>query len=99
QPEGHTQADFTSPQRAVWSSPLDHTKQAVTLLDDDTIAIAHAGRINRRVTAVTTSHIQELTFKAGPIRQMLRLGTVRFEMVAGPATLAGEDLEFTACVE
>ena len=30
---------------------------------------------------------------------MLRLGTVRFEMVAGPATLAGEDLEFTACVE
>ena len=99
QPEGHTQADFTSPQRAVWSSPLDHTKQAVRLLDDDTIAIAHAGRINRRVTAVTTSHIQELTFKAGPIRQMLRLGTVRFEMVAGPATLAGEDLEFTACVE
>jgi hypothetical protein len=30
---------------------------------------------------------------------MLRLGTVRFEMVAGPATLAGEDLEFSDCVE
>ena len=98
-PEGYEQAEFTSPKRAVWSSPLDHTKQAVTLLDDDAIAITHAGRINRRVTAVTTSHIQELTFKAGPVRQLMRLGNVQFEMVAGPATLAGEDLEFSDCVE
>lgn len=98
-PEGYEQAEFTSPKRAVWSSPLDHTKQAVTLLDDDAIAITHAGRINRRVTAVTTSHIQELTFKAGPVRQLMRLGSVQFEMVAGPATLAGEDLEFSDCVE
>lgn len=98
-PEGFEGAQFTSPKRAVWSSPLDYKKQAVTLIDDDTIAITHAGLINRRVTAVTTSHIQELTYKAGPIRQMLRLGSVQFEMVAGPATLAGEDLEYSACIE
>lgn len=97
--EGFTKPEFTSPKRAFWSSPLDHSKQAVTLLADDTIAITHAGRINRRVTAVTTSHIQELTFKAGPIRQALGLGTVAFEMVAGPATLAGEDLEYPDCIE
>ena len=30
---------------------------------------------------------------------MLRLGIVKFEMVAGPASLAGEDLEFSDCVE
>lgn len=99
QPEGYAEPDFTSPKRALWSSPLDHQRQAVTLLEDDSIAIAHAGRINPRVSAVSTSHIQELTFKAGPIRQMLRLGTVKFEMAAGPASLAGEDLEFSDCVE
>ncbi|MFH0411178.1 PH domain-containing protein [Corynebacterium sp. L4756] len=98
QPEGFNNAEFTSPKRAFWSSPLDHNKQAVTLIDDDAIAITHAGRINRRVTAVTASHVQELTFKAGPIRQALGLGTVAFEMVAGPATLAGEDLEYPDCI-
>lgn len=99
QPEGYEQAEFTSPKRAVWSSPLDHKQQAVTLLDDDTIAITHAGRINRCVTAVSTAHIQELTFKAGPLRQILGLGTVTFEMVAGPAKFAGEDLEYVQCAE
>lgn len=97
-PEGHTHPDYTSPPRAWLSSPVDLKQQAVTLLaaedpDGEDIAIVHAGRLNRRVTAVGTPHIQELTYKAGPIRQLLRVGTVHFDMVAGPARMAGQDLD------
>lgn len=89
-PEGPTQPTFTSPKRAFWASPLDRHKQAVTLHRD--VAIMHAGLITRRVAAIETSHIQELTYEAGPISQLLNLATVRFELVAGPVQMRGEDL-------
>ncbi|WP_293771131.1 PH domain-containing protein [uncultured Corynebacterium sp.] len=90
-PEGHTHPTFTSPGRAFIASPVDLRQQSVTLLND--VAITHAGRIARRVMAVGTPHIQELTYHTGPISQLLRVGTLRFEMVDGPVKMAGCDLD------
>lgn len=90
-PEGPTQPTFTSPKRAWLASPLDLHKQAVTFMPD--VVITHAGLITRRVAAIHTSHIQELTYKAGPIAQALNVATVRFELVAGPVAMAAEDLD------
>src|SRR5699024_10841873 len=58
QPDGYAELYCTTPKRALLSSPLDHQSQTVTLLEDDSIAIAHTGRINRRLSAVSISHIQ-----------------------------------------
>ena len=90
-PEGHTQPTFTSPRRAWWASPMDRARQSVTLHEG--VAIVHRGRLTRRVMAVALPHIQEVTYKAGPLAQLLTVGTVRFELVNGPVKMAAEELE------
>ncbi|AVH87731.1 Putative membrane protein [Corynebacterium camporealensis] len=90
QPEGHTQPTYTSPRKAWWASPIDRAQQAVTLLPE--IAITHDGRLSRRVAVIETSHIQELTYKEGPIDQLLGLASVRFELVTGPVGMMGRNL-------
>ncbi|MDR7328610.1 PH domain-containing protein [Corynebacterium guangdongense] len=90
-PEGHARPDFTSPTRARLVSPVDLSQQAVTMLGD--VAITHTGRLSRSVAIIHTSHIQELTLRRGPLQQLLRLCSVRFDLVAGPVRMAGHDLD------
>lgn len=91
QPEGAREPTYSSPRRAWWVSPLDSHRQAVTLVGDN--SITHAGLLNRRVSVIANSHIQELAYTAGPIAQLCRLATVRYELVAGPVRMAGSDLD------
>lgn len=92
-PEGHTQPTYTSPRRARWVSPIDRKQQSVTLVDSpEPVTIVHRGRINRRVMVIGTPHIQELTLKVGPLSHLAGVRTVRFDLVAGPVRMAGQDL-------
>ncbi len=92
-PEGYSRPDFVSPRRARVVSPFDARRQAVTLVEQDTpVAVVHTGLVCRRAAAVALSHIQELTYKAGPLHQALGLATVRFDLVTGPVSMAGADL-------
>lgn len=92
-PEGHTQPTYTSPRRARWVSPIDRKQQSVTLVDSpQPVTIVHRGRINRRVMVIGTPHIQELTLKVGPLGHLAGVRTVRFDLVAGPVRMAGQDL-------
>ena len=92
-PEGHTQPTYTSPRRATWVSPVDRAQQSVTLVDEpQPVAIVHRGRVNRRVMVIGTPHIQELTLKVGPLSHLAGVRTVRFDLVAGPVRMAGQDL-------
>lgn len=92
-PEGHTQPTYTSPRRATWVSPVDRKQQSVTLVDSPLpVTIVHRGRINRRVMVIGTPHIQELTLKVGPLGHLAGVRTVRFDLVAGPVKMAGQDL-------
>lgn len=90
QPEGATTPSFTSPPSARWVSPVDLHQQAVTLLAD--AVVVHRGRLARRVKIIHPSHIQELSLTRGPLQQLFGLCTVRFDLVPGPVSMAGEDL-------
>lgn len=89
-PEGHGEPQFTSPAIARWVSPIDRTRQAVTLAEDR--AITHHGRVGRSVETIETAHIQELSLTHGPIQRLLGLATVRLDLVPGPVYMKGRDL-------
>lgn len=79
-----------SPARAKWVSPLDYRQQTVALTGD--YVIVRNGRLNRRVKAIHASHIQELTYRRGPISQALGLATVDLDLVQGPVRMAARNL-------
>lgn len=81
---------YASPARAKWVSPLDYRQQTVALSGD--YVIVRNGRLNRRVKAIHTSHIQELTYRRGPISQALGLATVDLDLVQGPVRMAARNL-------
>ncbi|WP_293821563.1 PH domain-containing protein [uncultured Corynebacterium sp.] len=81
---------YASPTRAKWVSPLDYRQQTVALTGD--YVIVRNGRLNRRVKAIHTSHIQELTYRRGPISQALGLATVDLDLVQGPVRMAARNL-------
>ena len=81
---------YASPARAKWVSPLDYRQQTVALTGD--YAIVRNGRLNRRVKAIHTSHIQELTYRREPISQALGLATVDLDLVQGPVRMAARNL-------
>ena len=81
---------YASPARAKWVSPLDYRQQTVALTGD--YVIVRNGRLNRRVKAIHTSHIQELTDRRGPISQALGLATVDLDLVQGPVRMAARNL-------
>lgn len=89
-PEGATQARFTSPASARWVSPIDRRQQGVTLLPH--AVVVHRGRLGRQVSLIDPSHIQELTLLRGPVQQLIKVCTVRMDLVAGPVHMSGEDL-------
>lgn len=81
---------YASPARAKWISPLDYRQQTVALTGE--YVIVRNGRLNRRVKAIHTSHIQELTYRCGPISQALDLATVDLDLVQGPVRMAARNL-------
>lgn len=81
---------YASPARAKWVSPLDYRQQTVALNGD--YVIVRNGRLNRRIKAIHTSHIQELTYRRGPISQALGLATVGLDLVQGPVRMAARNL-------
>ena len=81
---------YASPARAKWVSPLDYRQQTVALTGD--YVIVRNGRLNRRIKAIHTSHIQELTYRRGPISQALGLATVDLDLVQGPVRMAARNL-------
>ena len=81
---------YASPARAKWVSPLDYRQQTVAFAGD--YVIVRNGRLNRRVKAIHTSHIQELTYRRGPISQALGLATVNLDLVQGPVRMAARNL-------
>ena len=81
---------YASPARAKWVSPLDYRQQTVALTGD--YVIVRNGRLNRRVKAIHTSHIQELTYRRGPISQALGLATVGLDLVQGPVRMDARNL-------
>ena len=81
---------YASPARAKWVSPLDYRQQTVALNGD--YVIVRNGRLNRRIKAIHTSHIQELTSRRGPISQALGLATVDLDLVQGPVRMAARNL-------
>lgn len=89
-PEGFVAPAFQSPQRARWVSPIDFAQQAITLFDH--AVIIHEGRWQRRVTIIHPSHIQELTWRRGPIQRLARVDTIRLDLVDGPARMSARDL-------
>ena len=81
---------YVSPARAKWVSPLDYRQQTVALTGE--YVIVRNGRLNRRVKAIHTSHIQELTYRRGPISQALGLATVGLDLVQGPVRMDARNL-------
>ena len=81
---------YASPTRAKWVSPLDYRQQTVALTGG--YVIVRNGRLNRRVKAIHTSHIQELTYRRGPISQALGLATVGLDLVQGPVRMDARNL-------
>lgn len=81
---------YASPARAKWVSPLDYRQQTVAL--NGGYVIVRNGRLNRRIKAIHTSHIQELTYRRGPISQALGLATVDLDLVQGPVRMAARNL-------
>ena len=81
---------YASPARAKWVSSLDYRQQTVALTGD--YVIVRNGRLNRRIKAIHTSHIQELTYRRGPISQALGLATVGLDLVQGPVRMDARNL-------
>nr|WP_231375978.1 PH domain-containing protein [Corynebacterium aquatimens] len=86
---------FRSPRRAALPSPIDAGRQAVSLLPtpSGTVALTRHGRFSRKLEFIETSHIQELTYRRGPIQKALKLAHVRFNLVPGPVKMKARDLD------
>lgn len=90
-PEGFCKPNYLSPRRARWVSPIDFSRQAVTLLEH--AVILHEGRFGRCVKIIHPSHIQELTRARGPVQRLFQLDSVRLDLVGGPVRMTAHDLD------
>lgn len=99
-PEHLSTPTFTSPAKAKWVSPLDRSRQGVTLIGEQAeVAVIHYGRLVPRMAVIETSHIQELTLRRGPIQRQLGLSTVEFNLVPGPVAMSARDLSYAQGTE
>jgi putative membrane protein len=110
-PEGRARDGFRtahtylSPRSARWVSPVDRTRQGTTLVSDPggngqlTAVVSHHGLFRRAVSVISPAHIQELSYRRGPVQSMLGLAGVRFDLVPGPVSMAGRDLTTADAVD
>ncbi|ANE03321.1 PH domain-containing protein [Corynebacterium crudilactis] len=88
-----SQPNYAPPEAARFLTPVDRTRQGVTLIGAQPHAVVlHEGRFVPRMAVIETSHIQELTLKHGPIQRTLGLSTVVLDLVAGPVSMSASDL-------
>ncbi len=96
---------YLSPQNARWVSPVDRTRQGTTLVSDAggngqlTAVVSHHGLFRRAVSVIAPAHIQELSYRRGPVQKALGLAGVRFDIVPGPVSMAGRDLSTADAVD
>lgn len=99
---------YRSPASARWVSPVDRTRQGVVLVGtDDTgstagagsALVCHRGRWRRSASVIDPAHVQELSHRRGPVRRLLGLATVRFDLVPGPVRMAARDLPADEAVD
>lgn len=86
---GH--ADFRTPPRAKWVSPVDWRQQSAAVRGN--AATVTFGRLTRRFQMVEVPHIQELSFEQGPVQRALHLANVRFDLVPGAVKITARDLD------
>lgn len=94
-PSHMSRPQYTPPVAARLLTPVDRTRQGVTLIGvagAPGAVVVHEGRFMPRMSVIDTSHIQELTLKHGPIQRILGLSTVVFNLVQGPVGMAASDL-------
>lgn len=90
-----------SPHRASVPSPIDAHRQASTILtvdvdvnDDGTqMAFVRHGFFSRKMEFIETSHIQEITYRHGPLQRAMGLAHVRFDLVPGPVRMKVRDVD------
>ncbi|MCP1387779.1 PH domain-containing protein [Corynebacterium sp. TA-R-1] len=87
-------AQYVTPRRARWVSPVDWRWQTATVRGG--VAVTTFGRLTRRYQMVTAAHIQELTLKQGPLQRALHIADVRFDLVPGPVRMTARDLDEAA---
>lgn len=88
--------DFRSPKRARIPSPIDASRQALSIHaapDQSTWATTSHGQLSRRREFIDVSHIQEITYRQGPVQRMMNLAHVRFDLVPGPVKMTARDLD------
>lgn len=88
--------ELRSPKRARIPSPIDASRQALSIRpapDQSTWAITSHGRFSRQYEFIDISHIQEITYRQGPVQRMMNLAHVRFDLVPGPVKMTARDLD------
>lgn len=88
--------DIRSPKRARIPSPLDASRQAFSLQpapDASVWATTSHGLLSRRFEFIDITHIQEITYRQGPVQRMMNLAHVRFDLVPGPVKMTARDLD------
>ena len=93
--------DLRSPRRARLASPIDASRQALALtpLAGTTYATTSHGLLSRRLEFVEVPHIQEVTLRVGPVQRVLKVASVRFDLVPGPVRMTARDLELNEAWE
>ena len=85
-----SRAQLRSPRSARWVSPVDWRRQTVTLYPE--VTVVTFGRLSQRYQMVENVHIQELSFKQGPLQRRLGLAHVRFDLVPGAVKMVARDM-------
>lgn len=88
--------DVRSPKRARIPSPIDASRQALALHstpDQQIWATTSHALLSRRFEFIDISHIQEITYRQGPVQRMMNLAHVRFDLVPGPVKMTARDLD------
>lgn len=88
---GRTEAQWASPRRARWVSPIDWSQQRVTVTER--ALVVHHGRFSRRRAHVPWARIQGHTLLAGPVAQRLGVVDVRIDLVSGPVAVTVRQLD------
>lgn len=91
-PEQATDPTFVTPSRAWWLTPIDCSRQTVTILGERAVVV-HSGRFGRRMSVIAPPHIQEITLVRGPIAQLLHVSNVRLDLVRGPVGMTVRQLD------
>lgn len=80
-----------SPKRARVPSPIDAGRQAVSF-ENGILATRH-GMVSRKLEFIEVPHIQEVTYRQGPVQRMMRLAHVRLDLVPGTVRMKARDLD------